>query len=160
MSFKRNSAHHSASVLLLVYVYSCQLLEKLAERVEPHRRCRWLFDLVIGEINKNSACAKQNGFCYFPFAEDKSSHIRNAHLHAAFLAYTVTNDLACTQLSKPRLDTVNDHCIFFLGLQRDEIYSHFFFLSLVTAEFILRAQQKNNTELSSKSNPLYFKTDD
>lgn len=54
---------------------------------------------------------------YFPFIEDEGSHIGNVEIHAAFLAYIVINDLACTQLSKTRLNIVNDHSIFFLELK-------------------------------------------
>lgn len=53
---------------------------------------------------------------YFPFTEDESCHIRKAEIQSAFLAYIV-NDLACTQLSKPRLNILNEHSIFFLELK-------------------------------------------
>lgn len=97
-------------------------------------------------------------FC-FPFTEDEISHMRSAAIPAAFLACVAINELAYTQLSKPRLNIVNDHSIFFLELKLWcdlQPFSPY----LEAAGFILRAQQKHNTELSSKSNPLYFKTDD
>lgn len=55
-------------------------------------------------------------FC-FPFTEDEISRMRSVAIPAALLACVAINELACTQLSKPRLNIVNDHSIFSLELK-------------------------------------------
>lgn len=146
--------------LFFVCVYSCQLLQKLAERVELHRRCRWLFDLVIGKLKGNSACGKKSDLFYFIYFCWRWKLPYKKHKYPCCVFCLCSHQWPSKHtIVKSRLDAVNDHSIFFLELK---LWCDLlpFFPSLASVEFILRTQRKHNTELSSKSNPLYFKTDD